>query len=81
MLNKNITIFIFQIIKSLIKDNMYRANAMNRFLKYFMMLLTLVLIVVPVILSSICIKLLKVQCKPHTINLIRSVNQTYVKEK
>ena len=48
---------------------------MNRFLKYFMMLLTLVLIVVPVILSSICIKLLKVQCKPHTINLIRSVNQ------
>ena len=54
---------------------------MNRFLKYFMMLLTLVLIVVPVILSSICIKLLKVQCKPHTINLIRSVNQTYVKEK
>ena len=72
MLNKNITIFIFQIIKSLIKDNMYRSKCYEPILKYFMMLLTLVLIVVPVILSSICIKLLKVQCKPHTINLIQA---------
>ena len=49
MLNKNITIFIFQIIKSLIKDNMYRSKCYEPILKYFMMLLTLVLIVVPVI--------------------------------
>ena len=49
MLNKNITILFFQIIKSLIKDNMYRSKCYEPILKYFMMLLTLVLIVVPVI--------------------------------
>lgn len=35
MLNKNITIFIFQIIKSLIKDNMYRSKCYEPIFKIF----------------------------------------------
>ena len=54
---------------------------MNRFLKYFMMLLTLVLIVVPVIFIINLYKTSESAMQASYDKSDSSVNQTYVKEK
>ena len=81
MLNKNITIFIFQIIKSLIKDNMYRSKCYEPIFKIFY---DATYIGTNRCSCNFIINLYKTSesaMQAHTINLIRSVNQTYVKEK